>query len=110
MKIVDLLDKLIVKTELKELKWHASNTIGRYELDLKNETVALDSNFSAYYENGNIDKKNLIYRLLIIDKNANVKSYNFNIYNEYFSRIENLYKKVNEFYNDNFLKNIIEEM
>jgi len=69
MDIETLLEKLIAKTELKKLEWRASNTMGRYEVDVKGGALAIDSSFNP---------QDMYYRLFIMDKLSNLsKTYRF---------------------------------
>jgi len=102
MDIEKLLETLIAKTEIKKLQWKASNTMGRYEVDVKNGVLAIDSSFNP---------QEMYFRLFIIDKFGNLfNTYRFPKNSSAYKTIEKLYQIVNEQYNDEFIKRIIDEM
>jgi hypothetical protein len=102
MQIIELIEKLIIQTENRQLAWKESISIGRFEVELKNVSIAIDSNFA-------IDS--LTYRLIIIDKRGSIKNtYPISATSPMFPRIKELYRKVKEYYDDELLKNIIEDM
>ena len=102
MDLETLLTILINKTENKKLHWRASNSIGRYEVDLKNGAIAIDCSFNP---------KDMYYRLVRVGKTGNIsKIYRFSEKSDSYKTIEKLYNLVNEKYNDEFIKRIIDEI
>ena len=102
MDLKTLITILISKTENNKLNWRASNSMGRYEVDLKNGAVAIDCSFNP---------QDMYYRLVLLGKTGNIsKIYRFSEKAVSYKTIEKLYNLVNGKYNDEFIQRIIDDI